>query len=437
MGDAASHQPGDYKEPALPEGVLEVRVSVYKLKLTGTGFLDGIGASMLGAYHSGLVVAGQEWSYGGHEEEGITGVYTTDPELNPDYSFYQRVIMGRVKASREEVETKIQQLAEKWMGTGYELTEQNCNHFTSEACWLIMKKRPPEWINQTCENIQRSRQKMKAEQASMAETFAIWEKQAVLPPTANPSEGEDAANPFAEPANPFAQGEPAEGEVPEIPGEKALKDTHEKTFEAAWSKHWQAAQKRIQSLSEGEDPEEVKARVTEDALTKAAVAAQAAALEVAKAALKAKAARAQQPEEGLDAWDQVWIKQSGVLVKSWREAAINGNLKDEDLPKRQELLDAALTSAAARAKAVADAAAVAREAAEAAEAAAAAAAKVKADAEAAAAKAKAEADAAAEAAAAAKAKADADAKAAAEAAEAARLAAKARAAEHAATATGS
>lgn len=36
---------GEYREPELPPGVQEVRISVYKMKLTGAGFLDKKAAS--------------------------------------------------------------------------------------------------------------------------------------------------------------------------------------------------------------------------------------------------------------------------------------------------------------------------------------------------------------------------------------------------------
>jgi len=162
---AAHAKPGEYQEPVLPEGQLEVRISVYKLSFTGMALADSIFGGLAGAYHSGLVVAGEEWSFGGHEDERKTGCYRSHPELNDEYMFYKRIIMGRINGSKEQVMRKARSLVlrPEWTGPQYDLIERNCNHFTSDFCWLVMGKRIPDWINQTADTLAKQRRRKRVE----------------------------------------------------------------------------------------------------------------------------------------------------------------------------------------------------------------------------------------------------------------------------------
>ncbi|CAE8587245.1 unnamed protein product, partial [Polarella glacialis] len=58
----------------------------------------------------------------------------------------------------------------------------------------------------------------------------------------------------------------------------------------------------------------------------AVVAAKAAAHAVAAAARLAAASRAKQRPAGVAAWDVAWQEESAPLLRSWREAAVNGSL---------------------------------------------------------------------------------------------------------------
>lgn len=304
---------GQYVPPDLPEGELEVRMSVYKLKLTGMGVIDELGSSMLGAYHSGLVVAGEEWSFGGHDQEGISGVYTAVPEMNEEYSFYDRVIMGTVRKTKRQVQGEILNLAAnpRWSGLSYELTKRNCNHFASDACWLLLKKRPPEWINKTAEGIaQQSRVSYAYTQSSID---ALYAYNVALAPDKSVS---------------HVYGE--------VPGETAFKGTFQTTFNIAWEQGWERGKHRIRECPENVDPNEFKMQVETSALAFAAEAGEAAAWAVASGARRARAVRDElvsSGRPGLVAWDEAWKNASAPLVAQWREAAINGTLKLSQITK--------------------------------------------------------------------------------------------------------
>lgn len=60
----------------------EVRINIYDLLPPGhlSSFLWHIGNGLL---HSGVVVNGKEYAYGGHDRIGLTGVYWMTPGLEP------------------------------------------------------------------------------------------------------------------------------------------------------------------------------------------------------------------------------------------------------------------------------------------------------------------------------------------------------------------
>lgn len=82
----------------------EVTINVYDLLPVGsiTTFLWHIGNGLL---HSGVVINGKEYAYGGHDRKGVTGVYWTTPGLEPPGGTFRcSVIHGYTTRSEEEVD---------------------------------------------------------------------------------------------------------------------------------------------------------------------------------------------------------------------------------------------------------------------------------------------------------------------------------------------
>lgn len=333
MGNGESMQAGDYQEPTLPAGMLEVRISVYKLNVTGVGFLDSLGASLAGAYHSGLVVAGQEWSFGGHDEDGVSGVYDVEPETNPDFTFFKRHIIGQVKSSKQEIEKLIKRLqfSAEWQGTNYDLVEKNCNHFTSELCWQIMRKRPPDWINNTADTMARARRKEAAEEEELHTALAEYDS--IYGSNVGPPAVEDNC-------------------LTNAPGAMAYQSTFKNTFTQAYTKAWEDAQEFIKHACEDDDPDRVKKEAEKASIKRATVAARLAADAVAFAARVAKPARQQQEAAGVAAWDASWQQQSGAMLREWQNSAVAGEPLPGE-PERKAKVDAALQVAAEAAAAAA------------------------------------------------------------------------------------
>lgn len=145
MGNEQSQVAGEYTEPEeLPGGTREVRLTVYKLPFFGAGAVGG--------YHSGVVLDGREWSFGGGDGPG-TGVYSCTPERNECYTFKQRVVMGTTTASDAELSTVLQRLAAEWPRGSYKLLERNCNHFSSHLLKELVGRPAPAFVNQLAEGL--------------------------------------------------------------------------------------------------------------------------------------------------------------------------------------------------------------------------------------------------------------------------------------------
>jgi hypothetical protein len=143
MGNADSkQQAGDYVAPTdLPAGTQEVRLTVYKLPFIG---------SLLGGYHSGVVVNGCEWSFGGGDAPG-SGVYECEPEMNDQYTFKQRVVMGTTDRPAGEIDALLAEMAAQWPQRGYRLLEHNCNHWSTALLMELVGKPTPHFVNKLAE----------------------------------------------------------------------------------------------------------------------------------------------------------------------------------------------------------------------------------------------------------------------------------------------
>jgi len=269
------------------------------------GFLDKIGSGLVGAYHSGVVVAKKEWAFGGHDAAGCSGVYSTEPEMNPDFIFYQRLIMGRMQATPDLLQDHIREISCKpeWRGCTYDVFERNCNHFASDLCWLLLRKRPPEWINSSAEGIALSQRRSVAEASALEEALAAY------------GSGKSAAN-----------GDDAS----QLPDLDRFTEAFKHAFELRWVRGRKAcrASTRHDACPEGQDPVVLRRDAETKLLAACALAGQAAGFVAAAAAQQAATARAEAVAKGFDpeVWDEVWARERDALARSWRELAARDGL---------------------------------------------------------------------------------------------------------------
>lgn len=104
-----------------------------------------LGTSLL---HSGVVINGREYAYGGHDRPGVTGVYWTKPKTEPPGGTFRCEIMhGFTVAPQNEIDAIIRTASEEFQGTAYNLLTKNCNHFTAYLCQKLTGESGPHWLN--------------------------------------------------------------------------------------------------------------------------------------------------------------------------------------------------------------------------------------------------------------------------------------------------
>lgn len=104
-----------------------------------------VGVSLL---HSGVVINGKEYAYGGHEQRGMTGVYWTKPKTEPPGgTFKSEILHGFTLRSHDEIESILKEASETFQGTAYNLLNKNCNHFTQYLCEKLTGRSGPAWLN--------------------------------------------------------------------------------------------------------------------------------------------------------------------------------------------------------------------------------------------------------------------------------------------------
>ncbi|KAG6025071.1 hypothetical protein E4U41_001618 [Claviceps citrina] len=125
----------------------EIKIHVYDLLPPGrlSSVLWRVGASLL---HSGVVINGKEYAYGGHDKHDVTGVYWTKPKTEPPGGTFRcEILHGFTLATQEEINSALRAASEEFLGTSYNLLTRNCNHFTSHLCQKLTGDPGPGWLN--------------------------------------------------------------------------------------------------------------------------------------------------------------------------------------------------------------------------------------------------------------------------------------------------
>lgn len=98
--------------------------------------------------HSGVVIGDKEYAYGGHDKQGMSGIYWTKPRIvPPGGTFRCEILHGFTLSSQPEIDAIIKEATEAFQGTAYNLLSKNCNHFTSYLCEKLTGRPGPAWLN--------------------------------------------------------------------------------------------------------------------------------------------------------------------------------------------------------------------------------------------------------------------------------------------------
>lgn len=101
----------------------------------------------LGLYHSAVEIDGNEISFGGGSQPiGGSGIFIGDPLYKQNYPLIETRFVGTIK-SKSQIDKVINELESTFMSDQYNVMKKNCNHFTEEFCYRLLKKHIPSYIN--------------------------------------------------------------------------------------------------------------------------------------------------------------------------------------------------------------------------------------------------------------------------------------------------
>ncbi|KIN01791.1 hypothetical protein OIDMADRAFT_122192 [Oidiodendron maius Zn] len=147
MGPRKSSQSTRNHRSTLSLQKTEIIINVYDLLPPGkiASILWTVGVSLL---HSGVVINGREYAYGGHDQRDVTGVYWTKPRTEPPGGTFKcEILHGFTVRPQDDIDTILKEASEAFLGTSYNLLNKNCNHFTQYLCEKLTGRSGPGWLN--------------------------------------------------------------------------------------------------------------------------------------------------------------------------------------------------------------------------------------------------------------------------------------------------
>ncbi|CEG46323.1 Uncharacterized conserved protein [Plasmopara halstedii] len=95
----------------------------------------------LGIYHSGVEIAGEEFSYASG-----AGIFSTSPRQAPGAKFRESINMGVFEGSPHEAHRLAYSLSTDFEGTTYNLFSKNCNTYADALCQLLLHWTKRQWL---------------------------------------------------------------------------------------------------------------------------------------------------------------------------------------------------------------------------------------------------------------------------------------------------
>eukprot|EP00403_Amphidinium_massartii_P016510 CAMPEP_0178422620 /NCGR_PEP_ID=MMETSP0689_2-20121128/27268_1 /TAXON_ID=160604 /ORGANISM="Amphidinium massartii, Strain CS-259" /LENGTH=329 /DNA_ID=CAMNT_0020044191 /DNA_START=44 /DNA_END=1033 /DNA_ORIENTATION=- len=100
-----------------------------------------------GAFHSGIELYGNEWSYGA-APEGSSGVYRYFPKCSsPEHVYRESITLGSTALSPREVLELLRDMSKEWAGSDYNLIRHNCCNFCDALSSRLGLGGIPAWVN--------------------------------------------------------------------------------------------------------------------------------------------------------------------------------------------------------------------------------------------------------------------------------------------------
>jgi len=105
----------------------------------------------LGAFHCGIEVFGDEWSFSGvyeaWDDPTICGVRRNEPKRDPFFLYRESMMLGHTPVSDDAIEDIIFTLREEWPANSYHPVLRNCVTFAEAFAQVLQAPEPfPSWV---------------------------------------------------------------------------------------------------------------------------------------------------------------------------------------------------------------------------------------------------------------------------------------------------
>jgi hypothetical protein len=122
----------------------QVQLAVYDLSRGMARALSQqlLGMRIDGIWHTGVVVFGKEYYFGGGIQVSNTGFFTQSNGLPPT----EMIDMGRTSKSQSELETYLRSVSSQFTQYTYDLLTHNCNNFSDTLCRFLLGRGIPSHI---------------------------------------------------------------------------------------------------------------------------------------------------------------------------------------------------------------------------------------------------------------------------------------------------
>jgi hypothetical protein len=117
---------------------MTVHLNVYDLSDNSSLYPLG-----LGLYHSGVVIASREYTFGA----GSPGVFDHNPKDVPNAKFRETISLGQFEGGHQRLDSVLSELRAEFKGSDYSLVFRNCNTFSNTLVWRLIGKEIPGWVN--------------------------------------------------------------------------------------------------------------------------------------------------------------------------------------------------------------------------------------------------------------------------------------------------
>jgi len=139
---------------AVDKGLAEVALNIYSVGTAAALFAFNAACKPLGlgAFHCGVEVFGEEWSFSDVYENDCgteppsDGVFSSVPMSCAGHTFLERVPMGRTLLRRAELRSLVALLIREWPASSYDVLTRNCCHFSEDFCRRLGVGPIPEWV---------------------------------------------------------------------------------------------------------------------------------------------------------------------------------------------------------------------------------------------------------------------------------------------------